>query len=159
MSEQGFARSWHFNRWFVVFSSSPFSHRVLAVGSRNPHFFGADFMRVTTVRSRLRHIHVCHLKLDPEGSRLDRLDVHIRAWWWFMQIASPCLYLPTTTTSSLYQLAGISPPKIRREAISKLERLRQTHDHRHVINHQPARSRLKLRKSFLHCVAPFDHNS
>jgi len=47
-------------------SSSP--HRMLAVGSRNPHFFSADFVQVTPVRNLLRHFLICHPELDPEDS-------------------------------------------------------------------------------------------
>jgi len=32
-----------------LFSSSPHSHKVLAVASRNPHYFSADFVRATPV--------------------------------------------------------------------------------------------------------------
>ena len=44
---------------------------------------------------------------------------------------------------------------LRREAASKLELSMQTYDSRHMLfNHQPAPSRLKSRRSFLHCVKP-----
>ena len=61
--------------------------------------------------------------------------------------------LKPANVDNLHQLAGIAPPEIRREAASKLERSRQAYDHRHMFfNHQPAPSRLKSRRSFLHCV-------
>ena len=60
---------------------------------------------------------------------------------------------------NLHLLAGIASPKIRREAASKQERLRQAYDPRHMICvHKPASLRLRSRKSFLHCVDPLDQN-
>jgi len=50
-------KSWHFDRWFIVFSSSLHVHRVLAV-------------QITPVPSQLRYFHVCHPELDLEGSTL-----------------------------------------------------------------------------------------
>ena len=56
---------------------------------------------------------------------------------------------------SLYVLAGIAPPGVRRSVASRTERRRQADDTRHPChNHQPAPSRLKSRKSFLHAVQP-----
>jgi len=78
MSEQGLVRNWLYDRWFVMSSSSPHSHRVLAVGSRNPHFFSADFVRATALQSRLR-LFPCLPSGDGSwGQRLGRLDVCIR---------------------------------------------------------------------------------
>ena len=54
-----------------------------------------------------------------------------------------------------YVLAGIAPPGVRRSVASRTERRRQADDTRHPChNHQPAPSRLKSRKSFLHEVQP-----
>ena len=56
---------------------------------------------------------------------------------------------------SIYVLAGIAPPGVRRSVASRTERRRQADDTRHPChNHQPAPSRLKSRKSFLHEVQP-----
>ena len=61
--------------------------------------------------------------------------------------------LKPTNVNNLHLLAGVAPPEIRREAVSKLERSRQAYDPRHMLfNHQPAPSRLKSRRSFLHWV-------
>ena len=50
---------------------------------------------------------------------------------------------------------GIAPPGVRRSVASRTERRRQADDTRHPChNHQPAPSRLKSRKSFLHEVQP-----
>ena len=63
--------------------------------------------------------------------------------------------LRPTTVDSLYVLAGIAPPGVRRSVASRTERRRQADDTRHPChNHQPAPSRLKSRKSFLHAVQP-----
>ena len=63
--------------------------------------------------------------------------------------------LRTTTTDSLYILSGIAPPEIRRRAASSRERQRQVTDERHpMYGHEPAKSRLKSRKSFLAAVEP-----
>ena len=49
---------------------------------------------------------------------------------------------------------------LRREAPSKLERSRQAYDSRHMLfNHQPAPSRLKSRRYFLHCTEPLKEKS
>ena len=83
-----------------------------------------------------RSAHACHL--DPVLNESCRL-------------ITGCLK-PTNTTN-LHLLAGIAPPEIRREAASKQERLRQVCDRRHMLfYYKPAPSRLKSRKSFLHCV-------
>ena len=63
--------------------------------------------------------------------------------------------LRPTNVDSLYVLAGIAPPGVRRSVASRTERRRQADDTRHPChNHQPAPSRLKSRKSFLHEVQP-----
>ena len=63
--------------------------------------------------------------------------------------------LRPTNVDSLYVLAGIAPPGVRRSVVSRTERRRQADDTRHPChNHQPAPSRLKSRKSFLHAVQP-----
>ena len=63
--------------------------------------------------------------------------------------------LRPTNVDSLYVLAGIAPPGVRRAVASRTERRRQADDTRHPChNHQPAPSRLKSRKSFLHAVQP-----
>ena len=63
--------------------------------------------------------------------------------------------LRTTTRDSLYILSGIAPPEIRRRAASSRERQRQVTDERHpMYGHEPAKSRLKSRKSFLAAVEP-----
>ena len=63
--------------------------------------------------------------------------------------------LKPTNIDNLHLLAGIAPSEIQREATSKLERLKQAYDPRHTLfNHQPAPSRIKSRRSFLHCVEP-----
>ena len=56
---------------------------------------------------------------------------------------------------TVYVLAGIAPPGVRRSVASRTERRRQADDTRHPChNNQPAQSRLKSRKSFLHAVQP-----
>ena len=63
--------------------------------------------------------------------------------------------LRPTPTDSLYILSGIAPPEIRRGAASSRERERQTTDERHPLyGHEPPRSRLKSRRSFLNEVEP-----
>ena len=63
--------------------------------------------------------------------------------------------LRPTNVDSLYVLAGIAPPGVCRSVASRTERRRQADDTRHPChNHQPAPSRLKPRKSFLHAVQP-----
>ena len=58
--------------------------------------------------------------------------------------------LKPTNTSSLYLLAGIAPPEIRRETASGAERLRQSTDPRHpLFGSEPALTRLKSRRSSL----------
>ena len=66
------------------------------------------------------------------------------------------LLRPTNVDSLyMYVLAGIAPPGVRRSVASRTERRRQADDTRHPChNHQPAPSRLKSRKSFLHEVQP-----
>ena len=63
--------------------------------------------------------------------------------------------LKPTNVDNLHLLAGVAPPEIQRKAASQLERSRQAYDPSHMLlNHQPAPSRLKSRRSFLHCVEP-----
>ena len=63
--------------------------------------------------------------------------------------------LKPTNVDNLHLLAGIALPEIRKEAASKLERSRQAYDPHHMLfSHQPAPSRMKSRRSFLHCVEP-----
>ena len=63
--------------------------------------------------------------------------------------------LKPINVDNLHLLASVAPPEIRREAAIKLERSSQTYDSLHMLfNHQPAPSRLKSRRSFLHCVEP-----
>ena len=58
--------------------------------------------------------------------------------------------LRATPLSSLYRLAGVAPPNIRRLAITKAERDRQLQDSRHPLHgHQEERRRLVSRKSFV----------
>ena len=62
------------------------------------------------------------------------------------RIISGCL--KPTNLDSVYILAGIAPPHIRRTVACRMERTRQTTDARHpLFHHQPAASRLKSRKS------------
>ena len=57
--------------------------------------------------------------------------------------------LKPTPISALYRLAGIAPPHIRRETISRKEKQKQLNDTRHCLyQHNPVRRRLKSRKSF-----------
>ena len=57
--------------------------------------------------------------------------------------------LQPTPTNTLYKLAGIAPPNIRRETATKIEKSKQTSDPRHPMHpHVPVPSRLKSRKSF-----------
>ena len=65
--------------------------------------------------------------------------------------------LRPTNTNSLYLLAGIAPPDIRRAVASRAERLRQTTDNRHPLHgHVPTPTRLKSRKSFLPSTTPLN---
>ena len=68
--------------------------------------------------------------------------------------------LRPTNVDSLHFLAGIAPPGVRRSVASRTERRRQDDDARHPShNHQPAPSRLKSRKSFIHAVQPLSQPS
>ena len=59
--------------------------------------------------------------------------------------------LKPTNTNCLYLLAGIAPPDIRREVISRRERCKAMHDPSHILyGSQAAHQRLKSRKSFLY---------
>ena len=61
----------------------------------------------------------------------------------------------TINTSNLHLLAGIAPPKIRRETASRAGRLRQSADPRHpIFGSEPAPTRLKSRRYFLSHVQP-----
>ena len=65
--------------------------------------------------------------------------------------------LRPTNTDSLYILAGISPPAIRRSAASMKQRQQEELDERHpMFNQPPVQNRLKSRKSFLKCVNPLE---
>ena len=81
--------------------------------------------------SRSAHAH----KIDPELNKACRtITGNLRA----------------TSLSSLYRLAGICPPDIRRKAIEKVERYKQLSDPRHPLyGHQEERQRLKSRHSFV----------
>ena len=69
------------------------------------------------------------------------------------RITSGCL--KPTNLDSVHLLAGIAPPHIRRTVACRMERTRQTTDAIHqLFHHQPAASRLKSRKSFMHTVTP-----
>ena len=71
------------------------------------------------------------------------------------RVISGCL--KPANVDSIHLLAGVAPPHIRRTVASRMERSRQTTDTRHqLFNHQPAASRLKSRKSFMHTVRPLD---
>ena len=68
--------------------------------------------------------------------------------------------LRPTPTDSLYILAGIAPPDIRRSVASRKERQRQATDERHPLyGCVPAEGRLISRKSFLKCVTPLEATS
>ena len=57
--------------------------------------------------------------------------------------------LKPTPLSSLYCLASVAPPSIRRETLAKSERDKQMTDNRHpMYGHQQVQQRLKSRKSF-----------
>ena len=57
--------------------------------------------------------------------------------------------LKATPRQALYILAGISPPEIRRDTITRIEREKQQNDPRHPLyGHHEAQRRLKSRKSF-----------
>ena len=65
--------------------------------------------------------------------------------------------LRPTNTDSLYILAGIAPPAIRRSAASMKQRQQQELDERHpMFNQPPVQNRLKSRKRFLKCVNPLE---
>ena len=58
--------------------------------------------------------------------------------------------LKATPLPSLYRLAGIPPPAIRREAFTKAERDKQISDSRHPLyGHEPVPTRLPSRHSFM----------
>ena len=60
----------------------------------------------------------------------------------------------------MHLLAGIAPPRIRRNVACRMERTRQTTDARHqLFHHQPAASRLMSRKSFMCRVTPLDSSA
>ena len=77
----------------------------------------------------------CHAhKVDPELNRSCRIITGT---------------LKPTPLPSLYRVAGITPPSIRRETISRTEKNNQISDPRHPLHpHQVVRQRLKSRKSF-----------
>ena len=58
--------------------------------------------------------------------------------------------LRPTPLTSVYKLAGIAPPEIRRDTTTRLEKFKQEIDPRHpLFKHVPASPRLKSRKSFM----------
>ena len=58
--------------------------------------------------------------------------------------------LRATPVPALYRLASIAPPNIRRDAIARNEKTKQSNDSRHLLyNHPGTRRRLKSRKSFM----------
>ena len=60
-----------------------------------------------------------------------------------------------TATPDLYVLSGIAPPEIRRSVHSQNERTKQLTDQRHSLHHhQPAKSRLHSRNSFVSTSQP-----
>ena len=60
-----------------------------------------------------------------------------------------------TATPDLYVLSGISPPEIRRSVHSQNERTKQLTDQRHSLHHhQPVKSRLPSRNSFVSTSQP-----
>ena len=69
--------------------------------------------------------------------------------------------LKPTNTNCLYLLAGIAPPDIRRELISRRERYKAMHDPSHMLyGSQAANQRLKSRKrSFLYSTPPLTRPS
>ena len=77
----------------------------------------------------------CHAhKVDPELNRSCRIITGT---------------LKPTPLPSLYRVAGIAPPNIRRETLSRTEKHNQINDPRHPLHsHQVVRQRLKSRKSF-----------
>ena len=77
----------------------------------------------------------CHAhKVDPELNRACRTITGT---------------LKSTPLPSLYRVAGIAPPHIRRETLAKTEKNKQINDSRHPLHsHQEVRRRLKSRKSF-----------
>ena len=63
--------------------------------------------------------------------------------------------LRSTNMNSVYLLAGIAPPDIRRSVASRAERLKQTTDVRHPLhNYSTPNRRLKSRKSFMATTIP-----
>ena len=58
--------------------------------------------------------------------------------------------LRPTPLSSLYRVAGIAPPDIRRDTSARTEKFKQEIDERHPLyGHVPETPRLKSRKSFM----------
>ena len=73
------------------------------------------------------------------------------------RLISGCL--KPTNLDSIHILAGIAPPHIRTVAC-RMNRTRQATDARHQLFHQqPAASRLKSRKTFMHTVTPLDSSA
>ena len=65
-----------------------------------------------------------------------------------------CLLI-TTDTPDLYVLSGIAPPEIRRIVHCQNERTKQLTDQRHNLHHhQPVKSRLRSRNSFISTSQP-----
>ena len=64
-------------------------------------------------------------------------------------------YIRPTATPDLYVLSGIAPPEIRRSVQWQNERTKQLTDQRHRLHHhQPAKSRLHSRNSFVSTSQP-----
>ena len=60
-----------------------------------------------------------------------------------------------TDTPDLYVLSGIAPPEIRRSVHCQNERTKQLTDQRHSLHHhQPVKSRLRSRNSFISTSQP-----
>ena len=58
--------------------------------------------------------------------------------------------LRATSLESVYRLAGIAPPHIRREIRTRTQKFRQEYDPRHTLfGHVPPKKRLKSRNSFI----------
>ena len=63
--------------------------------------------------------------------------------------------LKPMSVGSLHVLSGIAPPDILWAVASRMERLRQNQDRRHLCHDtEPAQKRSKSKKSFLHSVQP-----
>lgn len=73
------------------------------------------------------------------------------------RIVTGCL--KPTPVGMLFPLAGIAPPRVRREVTCSLEKQKQESDPRHPLyGLSPAAGRLRSRKSFLRSAQPTDEN-